>query len=219
MFILKRQDVEIFNIKHPTLDQLIPIINYQRQTFRLLQIFPLNQAQEALAVWRDLTDNKGKACILLEEPDRYTLWGKIKPEQLNLNNKVGDRSTKSLVKGSLLLLQAVYTDVEDLLGARQAKLFHKDFKDFLDKVNLTEKSPEAANYLLAIDPLSAEQLPSWQEAQLLNLLQEVHRLGKRYFGDSDFTKNALDSLEDMSEDEQSGFIQWLKQSSLGKLWQ
>lgn len=218
MFILKRQDVEIFTIKHPTLDQVIPIINYQRQTFRLLQIFPLNQAQEALAVWRDLTDNKGKACILLEEPDRYTLWGKIKPEQLNLNSKIGDRSLKSLVKGSLLLLQAVYTDIEDLLGARQAKLFHKDFKDFLEKVNLTEKSPEAANYLLAIDPLSAEQLPSWQEAQLLNLLQEVHRLGKRYFGDSDFTKNALDSLEDMSENEHSGFIQWLKQSSLGKLW-
>lgn len=219
MFILKRQDVEIFNIKHPTLDQLIPIINYQRQTFRLLQVFPLNQAQEALAVWRDLTDNKGKACILLEEPDRYTLWGKIKPEQLNLNSQIGDRSIKSLVKGSLLLLQAVYTDIEDLLGARQAKLFHKDFKDFLEKVNLTEKSPEAANYLLAIDPLSAEQLPSWQEAQLLNLLQEVHRLGKRYFGDSDFTKNALESLEDMSENEQSGFIQWLKQSSLDKLWQ
>jgi len=219
MFILKRQDVEIFNIKHPTLDQLIPIINYQRQTFRLLQVFPLSQAQDALAVWRDLTDNKGKACILLEEPDRYTLWGKIKPEQLNVNTTIGDRSLKSLVKGSLLLLQAVYTDVEDLLGARQAKLFQKDFKEFLEKVDLTEKSPEAANYLLAIDPLSVEQLPAWQEAQLINLLQEIHRLGKRYFGESDFTKNALDSLADMSANEQSGFIQWLNQSSLGKLWQ
>lgn len=219
MFILKRQDVEIFNITHPTLDQLIPIINYQRQTFRLLQVFPLSQAQEALAVWRDLTDNKGKACILLEEPDKYTLWGKIKPEQLNINHKAGDRSLKSLVKGSLLLLQSVYTDIEDLLGAKQAKLFQKDFKEFLDKVDLTEKSPEAVNYLLAIDPLSAEELPTWQEAQLLNFLQEIHRLGKRYFGDSDFTINALDSLADMTENEQSGFIQWLNQSSLGKLWQ
>lgn len=219
MFILKRQDVEIFNIKHPTLDQLIPIINYQRQTFRLLQVFPLNQAQDALALWRDLTDNKGKACILLEEPDRYTLWGKIKPEQLNINSQVGKVSLPSLAKGSLLLLQAVYTEIEDLLGARQAKLFQKDFKEFLEKVDLTEKSPEAVNYLLAIDPLSAKQLPSWQEAQILNLLQEIHRLGKRYFGDSDFTTNALESLADMSADEQSGFIQWLKQSSLGKLWQ
>ena len=92
-------------------------------------------------------------------------------------------------------------------------------KEFIDKVDLIEKSPEAINYLLQIDPLSAEQLPNWQEAQLLNLLQEIHRLGKRYFGESNFTINALGSLEDMSEDEQSGFIQWLNQSSLGKLWQ
>jgi hypothetical protein len=219
MFILKRQDVEIFNIKHPNLDQLIPIINYQRQTFRLLQIFPLNQAQEALALWRDLTDNKGKACILLEEPDRYTLWGKIKPEQLNINAKISNLSMQSLVKGSLLLLQAVYAEIEDLLGARQAKFFQKDLKEFINKVDLIEKSPEAVNYLLQIDPLSADQLPNWQEAQLLNLLQEIHRLGKRYFGESNFTINALESLEDMSEDEQSGFIQWLNQSSLGKLWQ
>lgn len=219
MFILKRQDVEIFNIKHPTLDQLIPIINYQRQTFRLLQIFPLNQAQEALALWRDLTDNKGKACILLEEPDRYTLWGKIKPEQLNIDNLPSDRSTKAAVKGSLLLLQAVYNDIEDLLGTKQAKLFRQDFKDFLDKVDLTEKSPEAVNYLLAVDPLSGEQLPNWKESQLLNLMQEIYRLGKRYFGESNFTKNALESLEDMSENERSGFIQWLNQSSLDKLWQ
>ncbi len=219
MFILKRQDVEIFNIKHPNLDQLIPIINYQRQTFRLLQIFPLNQAQEALALWRDLTDNKGKACILLEEPDRYTLWGKIKPEQLNVHAKVSNLSMQSLIKGSLLLLQSVYAEIEDLLGARQAKFFQKDLKEFINKVDLIEKSPEAVNYLLQIDPLSANQLPDWQEAQLLNLLQETHRLGKRYFGESNFTINALESLEDMSKDEQSGFIQWLNQSSLGKLWQ
>ena len=219
MFILKRQDVEIFNIKHPNLDQLIPIINYQRQTFRLLQIFPLNQAQEALALWRDLTDNKGKACILLEEPDRYTLWGKIKPEQLDVNTKISNLSMQSLVKGSLLLLQSVYGEIEDLLGARQAKFFQKDLKEFINKVDLIEKSPEAVNYLLQIDPLSADQLPNWQEAQLLNLLQEIHRLGKRYFGESNFTINALESLEDMSEDEQSRFIQWLNQSSLGKLWQ
>ena len=126
---------------------------------------------------------------------------------------------QSLIKGSLLLLQSVYAEIEDLLGARQAKFFQKDLKEFINKVDLIEKSPEAVNYLLQIDPLSANQLPDWQEAQLLNLLQETHRLGKRYFGESNFTINALESLEDMSEDEQSGFIQWLNQSSLGKLWQ
>lgn len=217
MFILKRQDVEIFNIQHPTRDQQIPIINYQRQTFRLLKSFPQDKQQEALALWRDLTDNQGKACILLEEPERYTVWGKIKPEQLNKDN--ANYQLEPLVKGSLLLLQAVYTDIEDLLGPRQAKLFQKDFKEFLDKVDLTEKSPEAVNYLLAIDPLSANNLPSWQAAQILNLLQELHRLGKRYFGNTEFTHEVMGVLQELPEDEQSGFSQWLNQSSLGKLWQ
>lgn len=217
MFILKRQDVEIFNIQHPTRDQQIPIINYQRQTFRLLKSFSQNQQQEALALWRDLTDNQGKACILLEEPDRYTVWGKIKPEQLNTNTV--SYALEPLVKGSILLLQAVYTEIEELLGPRQAKLFQKDLKNFLDKVDLTEKSPEAVNYLLAIDPLTANNLPSWQEAQLLNLLQELHRLAKMYFSNTEFAQELMDVLQDMSEEEQSGFIQWLNQSSLGKLWQ
>lgn len=217
MFILKRQDVEIFNIQHPTSDRQIPIINYQRQTFRLLKSFSRDREQEALALWRDLTDNQGKACILLEESDRYTVWGKIKPEQLNKDNV--KYALEPLVKGSLLLLQAVYTEIEDLLGPRQAKLFQKDFKDFLDKVDLTEKSPEAVNYLLAIDPLSASNLPSWQEPQLLNLLQELHRLGTRYFGNTEFAREVMDVLQDMPEVEQSGFLQWLNQSSLGKLWQ
>jgi hypothetical protein len=45
-----------------------------------------------------LTDNKGKACILLEELDRYTLWGKIRPEQLkNINSAIGDRVTLKIV--------------------------------------------------------------------------------------------------------------------------
>lgn len=217
MFILKRQDVEIFNVQHPTRDQQIPVINYQRQTFRLLKSFPQDREQEALALWRDLTDNQGKACILLEEPDRYTVWGKIKPEQLNTDSV--NYSLEPLIKGSLLLLQEVYSEIEDLLGPRQAKLFQKDFKSFLDKVDLTEKSPEAVNYLLAIDPLSADNLPSWQEAQLLNFLQELHRLAKRYFGNTEFTQEVMEVLQDMSEAEHSGFIQWLNQSSLGKLWQ
>lgn len=217
MFILKRQDVEIFNVQHPTRDQQIPVINYQRQTFRLLKSFPQDREQEALALWRDLTDNQGKACILLEEPDRYTVWGKIKPEQLNTDSV--NYSLEPLIKGSLLLLQEVYSEIEDLLGPRQAKLFQKDFKSFLDKVDLTEKSPEAVNYLLAIDPLSAANLPSWQEAQLLNFLQELHRLAKRYFGNTEFTQEVMEVLQDMSEAEHSGFIQWLNQSSLGKLWQ
>ena len=59
MFILKRQDVEIVNVQNPqNKDQQIPILQYQGQTFRLLNMFGDNR-DEALALWRDLTDNKG----------------------------------------------------------------------------------------------------------------------------------------------------------------
>ena len=82
MFILKKQDVEITSIKHPKKDQKIPILNYQGQTFRLINFFKGDQAEEARAFWRDLTDNHGKACVLLEEPERYSVWVKIRLDQL-----------------------------------------------------------------------------------------------------------------------------------------
>ncbi|MEM8602912.1 MAG: hypothetical protein AAGF24_03625, partial [Cyanobacteria bacterium P01_H01_bin.121] len=78
MFILKRQDVEISNLQHPKRDQRIPILCYQGHTFRLINVFGASQAEEARSLWRDLTDNQGKACVLLEEPDRYSVWGRIK---------------------------------------------------------------------------------------------------------------------------------------------
>jgi hypothetical protein len=65
MFILKRQDVDIKNIQHPSKEQPIPILYYQGQTFRLLSVFAAAQEEEAMALWRDLTDNRGKACVLI----------------------------------------------------------------------------------------------------------------------------------------------------------
>ena len=57
MFILKRQDVEISSVQHPKTGQQIPILNYQGQTFRLIQLFGADEADEARAFWRDLTDS------------------------------------------------------------------------------------------------------------------------------------------------------------------
>ena len=95
MFILKRQDVEITNFQHPKRDQQIPILNYQGQTFRLISAFNGKQAEDARALWRDLTDNRGKACVLLEEPDRYSVWGKVRLDQLAGEEPAGNEATKA----------------------------------------------------------------------------------------------------------------------------
>ena len=218
MCILKREDVEISSIQHPKREQQIPILNYQGQTFRLLSVFAANQAEEARAFWRDLTDNRGKACVLLEEPDRYSIWGKIRLEQL-ATDAGSDLKITPITQACLLLLQAVYIDIEDLLGNRQAGLFQKDLTDVFRQWHFPgADSPQAVKNLLTMDPLTSLQIPAWEEHHLITLLQELHRLGKEYFGNTNFSQGVKDTLQDMQPGELNQFIEWLNQSPLGKLW-
>ncbi|MBK4730444.1 hypothetical protein JJD41_11310 [Oxynema sp. CENA135] len=219
MFILKRQDVEISGIVHPKTGQQIPILNYQGQTFRLINVFSAQQAEEARAFWRDLTDNRGKACVLLEEPDRYSVWGKIRLDQADDPQNSGVAASPLYTQACLLLLQAVYFDIEDLLGTRQAGSFEKEIGQVFQKWRFPQADSTASvNNLLNMDPLGGAQVPSWQEHHLNTLLQELHRLGKEYFGNESFTERAIDVLQDMPDNERKQFTEWLNQSPLGQLW-
>jgi hypothetical protein len=222
MFILKRQDVEISSIQHPKRDQQIPILTYQGQTFRLISVFSAAQEEDAKAFWRDLTDNQGKACVLLEEPDRYSVWGKVRLEQLTSEADAVSHDSSinpAYIKGCLLMLQAVFIDIEDLLGNRQATLFQKDLADVFKQWRFPQAdTPDAVKYLLTMDPLAAAQLPVWQEHHLNTLLQELHRIGKSYFGNASFAPRAVDALQDLPGGEGGQFSTWLNQSPLGKLW-
>lgn len=219
MFILKRQDVEISSMQHPKGDQQVLILHYQGQTFRLISVFNASQEEEAKAFWRDLTDNRGKACVLLEEPERYSVWGKIRLEQMASEGHGGDTTAPFYTQACLLVLQAVYIDIEDLLGARQAGLFQKDLAEVFRQWKFPQaETQEATNYLLTMDPLAALQPPPWQEHHVNTLMQELHRLGKAYFGNTSFADRALDALQDMPAAERSQFINWLNQTPIGKLW-
>jgi hypothetical protein len=220
MFILKRQDVEITTVQHPKRDQQIPILTYQGQTFRLISVFNASQEEDAKAFWRDLTDNQGKACVLLEEPERYSVWGKIRLEQLHeADGAAGAGISPVFIKASLLMLQAVYIDIEDLLGGRQAGLFQKDMGDMFKQWHFPQAdSPDALKHLLSVDPFAAANLPQWQEHHLNTLLQELHRVGKAYFGNTTFAERAIDALQDLPGNERTQFQAWLNQSPLGKLW-
>ncbi|MEH2079599.1 MAG: Npun_F0813 family protein [Nostoc sp.] len=219
MFILKRQDVEISSIQHPKKDQQVPILSYQGQTFRLISVFKASQEEEARALWRELTDNRGKACVLLEEPERFSVWGKIRLEQLD-SDTGGHGKTAILIQASILLLQGVSIDIEEFLGARQAALFEKDIAEVFKQKQFPQTSSlEAVKYLVSTNPLLTAKIPDWQENHVVILLQELHRLGKAYFGNANFTKQVIYKLEDMPEAERSLFITWLNQSPLGKLWQ
>jgi hypothetical protein len=218
MFILKRQDVEISSIQHPTRDQQVPILHYQGQTFRLISVFKASQEVEARALWRDLTDNRGKACVLLEEPDRFSVWGKIRLEQIG--NDTGSHSkTEILTLAGIMLLQAIYVDIGDFLGNRQAGMFEKDMGNVLQQKQFPQvTSPDVVKYFLTTKPSQITKLPRWQETHVIILLEELYKLGKSYFGDTNFANQWTDRLQEMPEGERSLFISWLNQSPLSKLW-
>jgi hypothetical protein len=226
MFILKREDVEISSIQHPKKDQQVPILHYQGQNFRLVSIFNAAQEEEARAVWRDLTDNRGKACVLLEEPERYSIWGKVRLEQLNNEGTATEAQEPTgevppcCVQACLLLLQAVYLDIEDLLGARQVGAFRRELTTIFQQNRVPHgEATEAVEQLLSSDPLALIQVPPWRESHLNMLLQELYRLGKQHFGNTNFVERAMETLQDMPLKERGFFLGWLKRSTAGKLWQ
>ncbi|EKV01900.1 hypothetical protein Lepto7375DRAFT_4094 [Leptolyngbya sp. PCC 7375] len=224
MFILKRQDVEIGSFQHPSKEQKIPILSYQGQTFRLLSVFNAAQEEEARILWRDLTDNRGKACVLLEEPERFSVWGKIQLEQVSGESAAAETTTANgvsalFVKAGVLIIQAMYEDIEDLMGGKQAKRFAGDLADIGQQMRLPQMtSAELVAGLLKLDPFSAS-LPPWQTNHLNTIFKELHRIGRNYFGRSNFTERALEALDDLSPTERDAFLTWLKQLSSGQLWQ
>lgn len=225
MFILKRQDVEIGSFQHPSKEQKIPILSYQGQTFRLLSVFNAAQEEEARTLWRDLTDNRGKACVLLEEPERFSVWGKIQLEQVSGESAAAETITANgvsavFVKAGLLIIQAMYEDIEDLMGGKQAKRFEGDLADIGQQMRLPQMtSADLVAGLLKLDPFSSASLPPWQTNHLNTIFKELHRIGRNYFGRSNFTERALEALEDLSPTERDAFLTWLKQLSSGQLWQ
>ncbi len=218
MFILKRQDVEIVNVQNPqNKDQQIPILQYQGQTFRLLNMFG-NNRDEALTLWRDLTDNKGKACVLLEEPQRFSVWGRVKFDQLQTAPTESSSVGTHLVQGCLLILQAVYLDVEDLLGNRQAGSFKQDLLRVMQQGKFAQSDTLIAlEGVLSINPLNTVQIPNWDESKLQLLLGELYRLANSYFGNNSFVDSAIEALNELPES--VSVTDWLKKTPKGKLWQ
>lgn len=225
MFILKRQDVEISSIPHPSKDQKIPILHYQGQTFRLISVFKAEQEDDARAFWRDLTDNRGKACVLLEETERYSVWGKVKleggaPGGGDDEDDQGHVMDDLYIQASWLLIQAVYFDIEDLLGPKRAKEFEQELTQMFVQWRFPDVgTPQAVNQLIDTDPLAAKSFPEWQEHHLNTLMQELYRIGKSYFGADTFATRVLDSLQDLPGDSRTRFRSWLSRSPTGRLWQ
>ncbi|MEM8505907.1 MAG: Npun_F0813 family protein [Cyanobacteria bacterium P01_D01_bin.1] len=209
MFVLP-EDVQISSVQHPKRPKRVPILSYQDRTFCLLSVFSAHQQTEAQTAWRELTDNQGKACLLLEEPHRFSLWRLVRIDKGLLNPVL----PIAYVKSCLLIIQALYGDVEQLLGRRQAEAFGAALSMNAQKPLQIVGGLEAT---LRINPLT-EGVPAWGEDDLCTLLLELHRLGSRFFGRSHFAPRTLSALDVLPGDDKAVFLTWLRLSLLRSLW-
>ncbi|MEL7354780.1 MAG: Npun_F0813 family protein [Cyanobacteria bacterium P01_A01_bin.116] len=210
MFLLTPEDVEITSIQHPKREKKVPILCYQDKTFRLLSVFGSHQHAEAHASWKDLTENEGRPCVLLEESCRYSVWRQVRIN-MGLLQPV---APAAYAKACVLLVQALYGDVEQILGAKQAKNFGTALE-----VNaaVPVKNAGGLGALLRTNPLT-EVPPRWEEDELSALLLELHRLGAKFFGRTKFVERTLAALDELSGNDKAVFLNWLGLSLLGHLW-
>ncbi len=210
MFVLTPNDIEISSVQHPKRPKKVPVLSYQGRTFCLLSVFRAQQRQEAQAALRDLIDNEGRICVLLEEPHRFSLWRHVRIDKELLNPVL----PVAYVKSCLLLIQAMYGDVEQILGQKQARAFGAALSISAQKPLQTIGGLEGA---LRLNPL-IEQVPTWGEDDLCMILLMLHRLGAQFFGRSHFAPRTLSALDILPGDDKAVFLTWLQLSLLGNLW-
>jgi hypothetical protein len=278
MFILNRQDVDIVNIPHPQKEGLqLPVLVYQRQTFGLLTMFGENR-EEALMYWRDLVDNKGKVCVLLEEPEikRYSVWGKFSlgkdisinkppepltakqavpeplapkqaapeplarkrippeplvqkrvesiipklPEDIGKTAQIGGITVEHIVtKACLLILQAIYLEVNDIFGRNQGNLFKLDITKLLKKERFPQiDTIESLERLLCIQNLMDSPTPTWNDNHLQLFLNNLYKIAQSHFGSTAFLEASKNTIAELPPDTRKIFQTWLTKMPNGQIW-
>ncbi|MBD1866072.1 hypothetical protein H6F88_27935 [Oculatella sp. FACHB-28] len=221
---VRKPDIQIASAWDPTRNKRIPILHHQDQTFRLLNVFPKSQSKEVSFIWWNLTDNLGKTCLLLKGSKSHSIWEKVHLDELiddaSLPWNTADAANSTFVKATLLLLQAVYAEVDYFFGTRHAELFEKDVTKVIQQENFPQSdSRDLVRQLLKVDPLIAAHLVVWQERHLTILLQKVYELALEFFSNDTFTARVFSALEDLPTKERVMFTVWLaEQFPDGKTW-
>jgi hypothetical protein len=221
---IQQQHIQITSAWDVVKSKRVPIFRYQAQTFCFLNVFPLSQAKEVSFIWWNLTNTLGKTYLLLKGSKSYSIWEKAPADQVvdeaTLPWKSTDTLPATLVRAGLVMLQATYAEIDFFFGARYAELFERDIADLFQ----TESFPPSDSFsgvqqLLKIDPWIAAHMVSWQRRHLDTLLQELHRLATKIFGNDTFKARVLSALDDLSPSEQGKFRTWLmEEATASRVW-
>jgi hypothetical protein len=89
--------------------------------------------------------------------------------------------------------------IEDLMGANQKRSFQENLTKIFKQCLLPgAESPATINPLLIVDPLTARDLPVWEQKEIETFFPRLSRLCKQYFSSTSFVERAVERLRGLS---------------------
>jgi hypothetical protein len=202
ILVLKRSDVDLSRVRDSETGRLVVVVQYQGRTFRLMNQFNAAQKGRAKALCESLVESRSQCCILLDQGATYSVWLETQSSRsapsASVKKSPPTNAEVSLTQASLLIIQTVADDIEDLMGTNQKRSFHEDITKIFKQCLLPgSESPAVVNPLLTIDPITANKLPNWQQKEIEVLFPRVGRLGRKYFGSTTFVERAIEALKEL----------------------
>lgn len=174
-------------------------------TYDLLRAFASHKLDLAQQQLQHLNETNGDPTnssqpdryLLVREAKYYSLWeldrSLLKTSNLDWQVESERQIDRSLQQASIWLLQELWLQWQDLLGAKQLQAFAEQL------VAMTPPLASSADLdrLLMLDPLATTHLASWAKSDFMAFDRQLYRLTQKKMGQQFGTQLTLDIIQSM----------------------
>lgn len=180
-------------------------LNDRGHIYNLIQAFAITkldraqqQLQQLIELNRDpVSSSNPNRYLLIREVDYYSLWELDRSiATSSLNDRIDDEreTILELQQASIWLLQELWLQWQDLLGARQLQVFAKDLLAVTPQIH----AEGDLDRLLALDPLGLARL-GWSKQDFMTFDRQLYQLAQKKMGRQFGTQLTIDIIQAMPD--------------------
>ena len=180
-------------------------LNDRGHIYNLIQAFAITkldraqqQLQQLIELDRDpVSSSNPNRYLLIREVDYYSLWELDRSiATSSLNDRIDDEreTILELQQASIWLLQELWLQWQDLLGARQLQVFAKDLLAVTPQIH----AEGDLDRLLALDPLDLARL-GWSKQDFMTFDRQLYQLAQKKMGRQFGTQLTIDIIQAMPD--------------------
>lgn len=180
-------------------------LNDRGHIYNLIQAFAITkldraqqQLQQLIELNRDpVSSSNPNRYLLIREVDYYSLWELDRSiATSSLNDRIDDEreTILELQQASIWLLQELWLQWQDLLGARQLQVFAKDLLAVTPQIH----AEGDLDRLLALDPLDLARL-GWSKQDFMTFDRQLYQLAQKKMGRQFGTQLTIDIIQAMPD--------------------